>query len=293
MKLGLLTSAFPDLGLEEIADWAAAHGFETLEIAVWPSTGGAAGRYAGTAHIEVESLDRAGADRIVASLAERGLTISTLAYYPNPLDPDPAVADAAIEHLMSVIMAAELLGVEVVGTFVGRDKNKTLEENLTAFAEVWPPIVRFAAEHGRTIAIENCPMIFSDDEWPGGNNLAYAPSTWRQMLEITPDANFGLNIDPSHHVWQFIDTARAIREFGDRVFHMHAKDLMIDRDGLYEHGIMSAGVGWQIPKLCGRGRSTGAASSRRSTASGTTALPRSNTRTEPSRARTMPSNADS
>lgn len=253
MKLGLLTSAFPTLSLDEVADWAAANGFQTLEVAVWPSVGGTARRYAGTAHIEVETLDQAGADGIVAGLAERGLTISALAYYPNPLDPDPDVSEPAIAHLKSVIVAAELLGVEIVGTFVGRDKNKTVAANLLTFAEVWPPIVRFAAEHGRKIAIENCPMIFSDDEWPGGTNLAYAPSTWRRMFEIIPDANFGLNLDPSHHVWQFIDTARAIREFGDRIFHVHAKDLMIDRDGLYENGIMSLGEGWQIPKLCGLG----------------------------------------
>jgi sugar phosphate isomerase/epimerase len=50
-----------------------------------------------------------------------------------------------------------------------------------------------------------------------------------------------------------IDMNRFIKEFGPRFGHVHAKDLMIDRDGLYERGILSAGMGWQIPRLCGLG----------------------------------------
>jgi sugar phosphate isomerase/epimerase len=201
----------------------------------------------------VETLDDDGARRLVDGLAERGLVISALAYYPNPLDPDEDAAGAAREHLRKVIVAAERLGVEVVGTFVGRDRSRTIAENLERFGAVWPELVRFAGEHGRSIAIENCPMIFTDDEWPGGNNLAFAPAIWRQMFEIVPDANFGLNFDPSHLVWQFIDCPRAIREFGERVLHVHAKDVEVRIDGLYDWGAMSAGMGWQVPRLCGLG----------------------------------------
>ncbi len=254
MKLGLLTAALPDLTLEEIADWASANGFETLEVACWPSGGAAARRYAGVSHIDVDALDAEGAKRIHALLAERGITISALAYYPNPLAADEAAARAAREHLRTVIVAAELLDVNLVTSFAGRDRRRSLEENFETFAEVWPDLVRHAADHGTRIAIENCPMIFSGDEWPGGDNLAYSPAAWRRMFEIVPDANFGLNLDPSHLLWQFIDVQRAIREFGDRIFHTHAKDLEIRTDGLYEHGVMSAGVGWQVPRLCGLGQ---------------------------------------
>jgi sugar phosphate isomerase/epimerase len=254
MRLGLLTAAFPTLTLDEIADWAAANGFAALEVACWPAGEGAARRYAGVVErVHVDVADAGVAARIVESLAERGLIISALAYYPNALDPDRAAAAAAAEHLRKVVVAAERLGVEVVGTFVGRDKTRGIEENLEQFGRVWPELVRFAADHGRRIAIENCPMIFSRDEWPGGNNLAFAPAIWRSMFEIVPDANFGLNFDPSHLVWQFIDCPRAIREFGDRIFHVHAKDVEVRRDGLYEWGVMSAGVGWQVPRLCGLG----------------------------------------
>jgi sugar phosphate isomerase/epimerase len=254
MRLGLLTAAFPSLGLEEIADWAAANGFGALEVACWPAGEGAARRYAGVSHIDVDALDDDGARRIVEMLAQRGLVISALAYYPNPLDPDPEAAGAAVDHLRKVIVAAERLGVEAVGTFVGRDKARGIDENLERFGRVWPDLVRFAGDHGRRIAIENCPMIFSQDEWPGGANLAFAPAIWRSMFEIVPDANFGLNFDPSHLVWQMIDCRRAIHEFGTRIFHVHAKDLEVRPDGLYEWGVMSAGIGWQVPRLCGLGQ---------------------------------------
>jgi sugar phosphate isomerase/epimerase len=253
MKLGLLTAAFPELGLEEIAQWASASGFETLEIACWPAGSDRERRYAGVSHINVETLDEDGGRAVVEMLAGYGLTISALAYYPNNLDPDPGQREQANEHLRKVVDAAPNLGVEIVGTFVGRDRQRSEPDNLTLFREVWPPLVDHAAQQGVKIAIENCPMIFSYDEWPGGNNLAYSPALWRQLFEIVPDANFGLNFDPSHLVWQFIDYERAIYDFADRIFHVHAKDMEVDRNGLYEHGAMSKGIGWQVPRLPGLG----------------------------------------
>jgi sugar phosphate isomerase/epimerase len=253
MKLGLLTAPFPELSLEECADWAVANGFGAIEIACWPASTGSARRYAGTSHIDVDALTDEQARQIRTMLDAKGLTVSSLAFYPNNLHPDIEQRQAANDHLRTVIVAAQKLGVGIVGTFVGRDAARTIPQNLETFREVWPPLVRFAAERGVKIAIENCPMIFSHDEWPGGHNLAYSPAIWRQMFDIIPDANFGLNLDPSHLVWQMIDYERAVYDFKDRIFHVHAKDMEIDRDGLYEHGVMSAGMGWQIPRLPGLG----------------------------------------
>lgn len=253
MKLGLLTAPFGEIGLDEVSSWAAQNGFQAIEIAVWPKAAGNTRRYAGTSHIDVKTLDRRGAADIKSMLAGAGLKVSSLAYYPNVLDPNETAAQAARAHLKSVIKAASLLGVEAVGTFVGRDKSRSIDDNFATFKKVWPGLVRFAGDHGVKIAIENCPMLFSGDEWPGGNNLAYNPANWRRMFEIIPDDNFGLNFDPSHLIWQFIDIPRAIREFGKKIFHVHAKDLEIRRDGLYEQGVMNAGVGWQVPRLCGLG----------------------------------------
>ena len=253
MKLGLLTAAFPTLTLQEIGDWASANGFEALEIACWPSGEGAARRYSGVCHIDVAALTDDGAAEIRAALEQRGLEISALAYYPNPLTADPDARAGAHEHLRRVIAAAQRLDVGIVTTFVGRDKDRSLKENLAEFESVWPPLVAFAEDHGVRIAIENCPMIFSWDEWPGGNNLAWSPAIWDEMFAAIPSANFGLNLDPSHLVWLMIDYERAVYDYADRIFHVHAKDLEVRRDGLYRHGTFSAGIGWQVPRLPGLG----------------------------------------
>jgi sugar phosphate isomerase/epimerase len=252
MKLGFLTAALPSNTLEQAAKWGAESGFQAIEIACWPFEK-AARRYAGVTHIDVTTLDKSKAKDIRKMLDGYGLTISSLAYYPNPLHPEAEHRETVIAHLKKVIEGAALLEVPVVGTFIGKDKNKNVPQNLEDYAKIWPPIVKFAKDHGVKIAIENCPMLFSLDEWPGGNNLASTPAIWRKMWEIIPDDNFGLNLDPSHLILQMIDYERVIREFSRKIFHVHAKDLHIDREGLYENGVLSQGLGWQIPRLPGLG----------------------------------------
>jgi sugar phosphate isomerase/epimerase len=252
MKLGFMTAAFPGKSLEEVASWAHANKFDALEIACWPLEK-ATRRYAGVTTIDVTDFTPAKAKLCKDIMSKHRLTFSSLGYYPNPLHPDAEHRKTVIDHLKKVIEAAALLDVPVVGTFVGKDKNKTVDANLEDFSKIWPPIIHFAGQHGVKIAIENCPMIFSNDEWPGGNNLASTPAIWRKMFEIIPDANFGLNLDPSHLIWQMIDYERVVREFIGRIFHVHAKDLQIDREGLYQNGVLSLGMGWQIPRLPGLG----------------------------------------
>ncbi len=250
MKLGVLTAPFPDRDLMAVADWAAGAGFECLEIACWPREGGEARRYAGTSHLDVARLSDAQAQETVAALRERGLTVSGLGYYPNPLHADEAHRERVIGHLKAVIAAAARMGVPVVNSFVGGDRTLPLEENWRRAEAVFPAILAQARDHGVTLAFENCPMIFSQDEWPGGHNIAYSPKVWRRILEWE---GAGMNFDPSHLVWQMIDIPRFLREFGSRMVHVHAKDLMIDRDGLYENGILSLGMGWQVPRMPGLG----------------------------------------
>ena len=252
MKLGFFTAALPNNTLEQAARWGAESGFKAIEIACWPFET-ASRRYAGVTHINVAELDKPQAMGIRKMLDDYGLTISSLGYYPNPLHPDPDHRDTVISHLKKVIEAAEMLEVPIIGTFIGKDKGKTVPQNLEDYAKIWPPIVRFAREHGVKIAIENCPMLFSYDEWPGGNNLASTPAIWRKMWEIIPDDNFGLNLDPSHLILQMIDYERVVREFSDKIFHVHAKDLHIDWEGIYKHGVLSQGMGWQVPRLPGLG----------------------------------------
>jgi sugar phosphate isomerase/epimerase len=253
VKLGFITVPFGHWPLDQVASWASQNGFEMLEICCWPADSGDRRRYAGVTHIDVDALDDAKVAEINASLASHGISVSALGYYPNNLHPDPAHREAVNEHTKKVITAAAKLGVGTVCTFVGRDPEKSVPDNMAGFREVWPGIVAHAESSRVRVAIENCPMIFSHDEWPGGMNLAYSPAIWREMFEIIPSASFGLNFDPSHLVWQMIDYERAIYEFGDRIFHVHAKDLEVRRDGLYDHGVMSLGMGWQVPRIPGLG----------------------------------------
>ncbi len=252
MKLGLLTAPFADTSLAEVAAWSASAGFEALEIACWPSAVAEKRRYAGTCHIAVEDMTPARGSEIMGMLADKGLSVAGLGYYPNPLHADAGHRDAVIGHLKLVITAASRMGVKVVNTFVGGDRTLTIDQNWARAEQIFPVIVAHARDAGVTLAFENCPMIFSPDEWPGGHNIAYAPKVWRRIFDAWGDA-VGMNYDPSHLVWQMIDQARFIREFGGRMVHVHAKDLMIDRDGLYENGILSAGMGWQIPRMPGLG----------------------------------------
>ncbi len=252
MQLGILTAPFPQTDLIKIAKWSASVGFEALEIACWPSAGGEARRYAGTAHIAVEAMTKPRASELKAALTETGVTISALGYYPNPLHPDQGHRDKVITHLKHVIAAAGMMEIGVVNSFMGGNRTLTVDQNWELASQVFPAVIAFAKDHGVTLAFENCPMIFSHDEWPGGHNIAYAPKIWRRIFDAWGD-DVGMNYDPSHLVWQMIDQGRFIREFGSRMVHVHAKDLMIDRDGLYENGIMSLGMGWQVPRMPGLG----------------------------------------
>jgi sugar phosphate isomerase/epimerase len=252
MKLGAFSAALPSHNLEQFADWAVESGFDAIELACWPQEK-ANRRYAGVTTMDVVDLDREKAKKIKTYVANKGLVISALGYYPNPLSPDLEYRSRVIDHLKKVIVAAEMLDVEVVGTFIGKDQNKTVPANLEEYARVWPEIAKFAKQHHVKIGIENCPMLFSYNEWPGGNNLASTPAIWKKMWEIIPDDHFGLNLDPSHLILQMIDYERVVREFAGKIFHVHAKDLQIDPEGLYQNGVLSQGIGWQIPRLPGLG----------------------------------------
>ena len=252
MKLGILTAPFPDTKLIDVANWSASVGFEELEIACWPAVADDARRYAGTSHIDVDGLTKTKAREIVSAIKEKGIGISGLGYYPNPLHSEAAHRERVIGHLKKVISAAGMMGVPVVNTFVGGDRAVSVDQNWERATQVFPDIITHARDSGVKLAFENCPMIFSKDEWPGGHNIAYAPKIWRRIFESWGD-DVGMNYDPSHLVWQMIDQARFIKEFGSRMVHVHAKDLMIDRDALYENGIMSVGIGWQVPRMPGLG----------------------------------------
>jgi sugar phosphate isomerase/epimerase len=252
MKLGFFTAILPDLSLEQVLQFASENGFSCLEIACWPG-GQAERKFAGVTHIEVAGFTQARGDDTNALLAKYGISISALGYYPNPLDPNPVISQKAVSHFKQVILAAEKLGLKNANTFVGRDWTRTLDENWPRFLKTWKPIISFAEDHGIKIGIENCPMLFTADEWPGGKNLATTPAIWRRMFSDIPSKNFGLNYDPSHFVLQRMDPLSPLRKFKGKLFHLHAKDMTVHQDRLDEVGILAHPKQWHTPRIPGFG----------------------------------------
>ncbi len=252
IKLGFVSAILPDQTFEEVVSFAARTGYSCVEIMCWPP-GKAERRYAGVTHIDVTDLSESNIDNIHKTLKENGIEISGLGYYPNPLEADEANSKFYIDHIKKVIDAAKLLGLANVNTFIGRDHTSNIEDNFARFKKLWPPIIKHAEKQGVKIGIENCPMFFSNDEWPGGKNLASSPAIWRRMFEEIPSANFGLNYDPSHLVWQFMDYIKPIHEFADRIFHVHIKDAKVLRDELNDVGVLANPLQFHQPKLPGLG----------------------------------------
>lgn len=252
MKLGIVSAIYDGFTFEEAVENAVKNGCECMEVACWPQ-GKAERRYAGVSHIDVDNMSPEYIAYIKDFCAKKGIEISSLAFYPNTMDGDLQKREANIAHLKKVINMSALLGVNMVTTFIGRDQTKTVEENLELFKEIWPPIIKLAEEKGVKVAIENCPMLFDADQWPGGQNLFTTPRLWRKMFELLPSDNFGINYDPSHFIWQQIDYIKPLYEFRDKIFHVHFKDIKLFKDKLDDVGIMGYPLDFMSPKLPGLG----------------------------------------
>ena len=252
MKLGFVTAILPELPLDQVLEFAAGEGFDCIEVMCWP-VGKAERKFAGVTHIDVTGFTQAQADDVNALSAKHGVSLSGLGYYPNPLDPDLAAAQRQVDHIKRVILATAKLGLKNMNTFVGRDYTRTIDENWPRFLRTWKPIIAFAENHGIRIGIENCPMLFTRDEWPGGKNLAVSPVVWRRMFRDIPSKHFGLNYDPSHFVLQRMDPLSPLAEFKNKLFHLHAKDMIVHPAKLDEVGIFAVPKDWHTPRIPGFG----------------------------------------
>lgn len=252
MKMGFVSAILEENTFEEMIDIASEHGFQCVEVACWPK-GNAERRYAGVSHIDVDNLDDEKITYIQNYCKEKKVEISSLAYYPNTMDQDLEKRRLAVAHLKKVIAASSKLGIGMVTTFIGRDQTKSVEENLELVKEVWPEIIREAEAYKVKIAIENCPMLFGKDQWPGGQNLMTTPVIWRKVFELVKSDYLGINYDPSHFVWQMIDYIEPIYEFADKIFHVHYKDIKIYPEKLNKAGTMAYPLEYMSPKIPGLG----------------------------------------
>lgn len=252
MQLGFVSAIVPELSLAEVAALAKQLGYDCVEVMCWPKSK-AERRYAGITHIDVTTFGDREVDAVKQTMAESGVAISALGYYPNPLSPNAEEAKTSQEHLKKLIEAAAKLGLSTINTFIGRDWHKSVEENWPQFLAVWKPLVAHAEANGIRIGIENCPMLFTKDEWPGGKNLATSPAIWRRMFEEIGSKSLGLNYDPSHMVWQGMDYLAPMRDFKDRLFHVHAKDVRVDQHRLNDVGYLAHPNLYHVPKLPGMG----------------------------------------
>jgi len=252
MKLGFVTSILDQFPLERVVEVASEIGYECLEVACWPK-GLAERRYAGVTHLDVDCLTEINMAALHSLLKGKNISISSLAYYPNTITSDLAQRSAHVSHILKLIDAACKLNINMVTSFVGRVQEKTVEENFKIFADVWKPIIAHAEERGVKVAIENCPMLFGPDQWPGGQNLMSTPAIWRKAFALIPSSNFGINYDPSHFIWQGIDYIRPLYEFKDRIFHVHVKDIKLHKDKLNDYGTMAYPLDYMSPKLPGLG----------------------------------------
>ena len=252
LDLGFVSAILADNNLEEVLEFASVNDFRCVEIMCWP-VGQAERRYAGVTHIDVDRIDESATARIRKLVRSKQIYISGLGYYPNPLDPDDARAAFHVDHIKKVIRAAAALEIPVVNTFIGRNPALSINDNLRLFEETWPEIIQEAENHQIKVAIENCPMLFTADEWPGGKNLAISPQVWDQMFEIIPSDHFGLNYDPSHLVWMQMDEVAPIYDYKNKLFHIHLKDVKVYRDKLNRVGIMAHPLEYHSPKIPGLG----------------------------------------
>ena len=252
MKLGFVSAILADQDLDHVLGVASDEGFSCVELLCWPP-GKAERRYAGVTHIDVTDLSDAAVSDIQGRVDKAGVEISALGYYPNYLVEDREEAGVYIDHFEKLMEASAKLDINTVTTFIGRDPSQTIDENWPRFLEVWKPLVKRAEDLGVRIAIENCPMLYTDDEWPGGKNLAYCPAVWERMFNDIPSDHFGLNYDPSHLVWQQIGYLAPIAEFREKLFHVHAKDVLVRHDRLDRVGIMGTPLQYHTPKLPGLG----------------------------------------
>lgn len=240
MKIGVFTVLFSQRPLEETLDYVKAAGCEAVEIGV--------GGYPGAAHADAAALveDEGKRKQLLDAVTSRGLEISALSCHGNPLHPKAEIAQAHDRDFRNAVKLAQQLGVDTVITFSGcpgggpeaqepnwvtcpwpPDFLETLEwqwrERATPY---WSEAAEFAKSHGIKVAIELHPGF-----------LAYNTDSFNKLREIGGET-LGVNFDPSHLFWQGMDPLVCVRDLGDAIYHVHAKDTWLDKPNIALNGVL-------------------------------------------------------
>ena len=240
MKVGVFIVLFAQRPFEEALDYAKAAGCGAVEIGC--------GGYPGGSHANAAELlaDDAKLRAFKEAVDGRGLEISALSCHGNPLHPDAAIARAHDQDYRNTVQLAQKLGVTNVITFSGcpGDSDASSKPNWvtcpwpTDFLEIlewqwsqkaapyWTDAAEFARQHGVRVAIELHPGF-----------LAYHTESFWRLREIGGDV-IGVNFDPSHLFWQGMDPLVCVRELGDAIFHVHAKDTWLDGQNIRRNGVL-------------------------------------------------------
>ena len=241
MKLGLFTPVFGKLNQQAmLAKVRALRQIQALEL----GTGG----WPGSDHLDTDALlkNEECASTFRTQLADAGLTISALSCHGNPLHPNAATARAYAELFRKTLCLARTLEVPVVVTFSGCPGDSDAATHPNWVTTPWPPefldvlewqwekkaipywreATRFADDNGVKVALEAHPGF-----------LVYNVDTMLR-LRAACGANLGINFDPSHFFWQGVDVPAAIRALGDAIFHVHAKDVAMDRQNVAVNGVI-------------------------------------------------------
>lgn len=217
IKIGTLVSA--DVSLSVIPD-IVEHGFETFSITFWKTIG----------DTDIPEL----AKRLTDYLEPKGISISSLSIFSNPLSDSPEYSDA-VKSWETLIDSAELFGTDLVTGFTGRIIDESIDKSLPQFKKVFGELAKRADSNGVKIAFENCDM---GGNWYKGNwNIAHNHNAWEMMFDTLPNENLGLQWEPCHQMVKLIDPIPQLKQWVGKIFNVHGKDATIDWDVIKQHGI--------------------------------------------------------
>lgn len=195
-------------------------------------------RYAknnGLQSLQINEID----DKDIAILQElmnqTGIMISSIGVMSRRLlGPDLQQSLIDQEQAKKQIHVASRLGIPMISQFAGNDQNKSFGENIDIFRRVFTPLVKLAEDKGVRLVIENCPLI--DGTLFEVQNLAYSPASWDAIFEAVPSPALGLEFDTGHPPMLGIDIQRCIKEYREKIYHVHLKDCRINIENEHKYG---------------------------------------------------------